>query len=221
VLLSTSSTAYVACAAMALPVALGLSLRGLAGRLSRQDLVVFGIIVACALGGFALAILSPDAIAQIGRLFQSTLFDKAQSLSGQERAYWNTQSLAALVDTRGLGIGFGSSRASSWAVALISQTGVIGAVLVGLLILRVAQPLRVERGDETMPLALYAGARGAVLAGLVAASVSGGNADPGLLFFVGLAVCNACRREVLAQRLAQPARSRAPAWLTPLRERPA
>jgi hypothetical protein len=220
-LLSTSSTAYVALALVALPVAVGLAFRGLASRLVRHDFVVLGIIAACILGGLAVAIAQPSAIENIAKLFQSTLFDKAQSSSGQERSYWNTQSLAALFDTRGLGIGFGSSRASSWVVALVSQTGLFGGLLVGLLVLALLRPLRASRGDDIAVLALHGGARGAVLAELVAISVSGGNADPGLMFFVSLAVCSACRREVEARRavhLARRARPAAP--FTPLPARP-
>ncbi|HVV94028.1 MAG TPA: hypothetical protein VHD15_11465 [Hyphomicrobiales bacterium] len=219
VLLSTSSTAYVSLALVATPVALGLLLRGLAGRLVRRDLVVMAIIAVCLVAGVAVAILQPSVVDQIVQLFQSTLLDKAQSSSGQERSYWNSRSITALFDTDGLGVGFGSSRASSWAVALLSQTGLIGALLVALLLLRILPPLKAQRGDDVALIALHGGARGAVLAGLVAIGVSSGSADPGLLFFVGLAVCNACRREVMARRL--PRRARAAAAPMPFIPRPA
>jgi hypothetical protein len=213
ILLSTSSTAYVACALMALPIAGGLTFRAVAGRLSRRDAVVLAIIAVCVVCGLAIAIVNGHVIEQIAGLFQSTLFDKAQSSSGQERSYWNTRSLASLGDTWGLGVGFGSSRASSWLVALVSQTGVVGALLVALPLLGIARGLRSRRPEDHDLVALYGGVRACIIAGLVGASVSGGNADPGLLFFVGLAVCNACRREVLARR---PAGAPLPAAASPI-----
>lgn len=199
VLLSTSSTAYVACALISAPVAVALGLRGLAGRATREDLIVVAMIVACLVIAIAVAILNPRIIEQIGELFQSTLLDKATSQSGEQRGYWNSQSIASFFDTFGLGVGFGSSRASSWVVAVISQTGVIGAILMASLVFALLRPLRPRPGDDLAIAAFHSGVRACVLAGIVAASVSGAAADPGLLFFLGLAVCTACRREVLVR----------------------
>jgi hypothetical protein len=237
ILLSTSTTAYVACALVAAPVAVGVGLRGLAGRLRSQDLAVLAIIAVCLAGGMGIAALNRHIVDQIVDLFQNAVLNKAQSSSGQERGYWNSQSIASLYDTWGLGVGFGSSRASSWIVALVSQTGLVGALLMAALVLRAAWPLKARRGDDMEMVALYGGVRGCVLAGIVAVSVSAGSADPGLVFFTGLAVCGACRRQIMERRTTQreramrviPARVRSggglipqPArWSTPPASRPA
>jgi len=218
VLLSTSSTAYVACVLVALPVMIGLALRSLAGRLRHQDAIVLGIVAVCMVVGIGAAALHGGIVEQVGNLIESTLLDKAKSASAQERSYWNSQSIGSFFDTGGLGVGFGSSRASSWAVAVLSQTGMVGSLLFAILLLRFVRPLRLRRGDDVGLVAFYRGARACGLAGIVAVSVSGGNADPGLLFFLSLAVCSACWRRVRVERAAPAGWALAPA-LPPARRR--
>ena len=67
-------------------------------------------------------------------------------LRARSAAYWNYQSLQSVYDTLGLGIGLGSSRASSWIIAVISQLGIIGSILMGLLVLEL-----VRGGDFATP----------------------------------------------------------------------
>jgi hypothetical protein len=94
VLLSTSSTAYGACLLIAIPVMGGLMMRSLVGRMRRQDFIVVGIIGVCVIGAVAVAAFKGDIVNQVVGLVQSTLLDKAQTSSGVERAYWNSQSMA-------------------------------------------------------------------------------------------------------------------------------
>jgi O-antigen ligase len=85
-------------------------------------------------------------------------------------------------------------------VAVVSQLGIAGAllmaVLVGVLLRDLVSP--VPQAVDRQALALVSGARAAALASLAAASASGGFADPGLVFFIALAVVGACRKGELA-----------------------
>ncbi len=54
---------------------------------------------------------------------------KLQTASGIERSSWNIQSLQNFVDTKGFGVGLGSSRASSLFAVLMGNVGFIGTVI--------------------------------------------------------------------------------------------
>lgn len=206
VMLSTSSTGYGAIALLGAVFAIG-SLRSmLRGRILARDLAI-AACVPIFLGLVAtIYVVHPKAVEPVINLVDSTLIKKAESQSAQERAYWNARSLSALGDTMGLGIGLGSSRASSWIIAVISQLGVVGTLLMIALLAALlkgpgpGQPT--APGDES--LALFKGARACAFAFLIGASLSGGAADPGVLFFICLAVVVSLRRSFNA-RLARPA----------------
>lgn len=116
------------------------------------------------------------------------------SASGEERAYWNVKSLQSIVDTSGLGIGFGSSRASSWPIAVLSQLGFFGSLMMALLLgVLVSGIGRVREWVDPETDAVVTSVRNAALAGIVASSVSAGSADPGILFFTVFAVVATAR----------------------------
>ena len=120
---------------------------------------------------------------------QATIFEKSVSASAEERFYWNYKSWMAFLDTGGLGIGLGSSRASSWVIAVLSQLGVVGAALLALLVLQIlGRPYRAKPAPEDAELAaLCKGARAAGFAIIVPMTIAGGAADPGIFFFIVLA----------------------------------
>ena len=189
VVFSTSSTGYVGLAVLSIPVMLSL-MRSLARQwLSSADVLIlatFGI-------GFFMALLLmmtyPSFFDPFLALFDSSVTNKLQSSSGQERMYWNVRSLQSMIDTHGLGVGFGSSRASSWPIAVVSQLGITGTVLMALavfMIMRVPKAFRRNADPETQ--AVVAATRAAVFGGIVAGSMISGTADPGIVFFVTLAV---------------------------------
>jgi hypothetical protein len=62
-------------------------------------------------------------------VIDQAVFHKAGTDSYLERMSWSRISMAAFVQTGGYGLGLGSTRASSLAVAVVSSTGVIGALL--------------------------------------------------------------------------------------------
>jgi hypothetical protein len=204
-LLSTSSTAYAGLAIVGCVAAAGMACSALRGRLSRQDLFVLAFVWLTLIVIMSIYLLDERLFDPLVRLFEAVVLNKSATGSAEERFYWNAQSLQAFLDTFGLGVGLGSSRAASWLVAVVSQLGIVGALLmaalVGVLIRDIAAPQ--PRTVDRRTLALVSGARAAALASLAAASVASGFADPGLVFFVALAIVGACRNGRLAAS-AQP-----------------
>lgn len=202
VVFSTSSTAYVGCAALCLLALFGVTTSAVHDRLQIADIVlVTGALTTVTLL-LAFYLYDSRLFAPFSNLIQSMVFEKASSESGVERAYWNMRSMQALLDTYGLGIGMGSSRSSSWLVSTLSQLGVIGSLLVGALVLvmlRGMGRLRPTPEDQAI-FALCAGARACGFTLLLAGSIAGSSADPGVLFFAALATVLACRHHVIAER---------------------
>ncbi len=131
-LASTSSTAYAGLAVLCIPVAFFM-LRQLASRHTKKtDLFVISVFLVCVTGLMTTAVVKPQILAPAIGLVDSVIINKTGSESGQERAYWNAKSLQSVADTSGLGVGLGSSRASSWPVAVVSQLGIVGFILVSL-----------------------------------------------------------------------------------------
>jgi hypothetical protein len=133
----------------------------------------------------------------VAQLFESTVLDKPLSASAQERTYWNLTSLQSFLDTGALGIGLGSSRASSWIIAVMSQMGLLGAMLMATLLWEISRGVGRPSSGQIDPemRALHDSVRACALAWIVGASIMSGSADPGLLFFVALATVLACRTQ--------------------------
>jgi hypothetical protein len=122
----------------------------------------------------------PTTVERIADFFQLTLVTKVDSSSGVERSSWNAQAWQNFLDTDGLGIGLGSARASSFPLALLSNLGVIGALLFA------AFAIAIFRGafaDGVERPAVQRASGHAVLAGLIASTVSGSVFDLGLAFY--------------------------------------
>ncbi|WP_181705387.1 hypothetical protein [Chthonobacter rhizosphaerae] len=193
-LMSTSSTAYVGLAILGVPILMSATGALLSGRGARSDVAVLASVMV--MGAVLLSSVIADSryLASFLNLLDATVVNKSQSISGQERLYWNIKSFEAFVDTSFLGIGIGSSRASSWPVAVLSQLGLVGAIFMALLTAAIVG----SGGRRSPPLdrdaaALTSSIRAAVVAALVSASLTGGSADPGMLFFVSLGIVVALR----------------------------
>ena len=190
--LSTSSTAYAGLALIVIPI-LGFSaMSWIRNRLGRDDLLFVALIAGVAAIVLSVIVTSPERLEPFQKLLQVSVFEKADSESGRERAHWNQRSLESLGDTWGLGIGFGSSRASNWLVAVLSQMGIPGTALQLLLILPFLRGLPEAVGSSSSSSARQAwmlchALRSCALTSLLSGIVSGASADPGLLFFVALA----------------------------------
>lgn len=210
--LSTSTTAYVGLGVMLVPLLASLIHALLRGTLRLDGVVIILMVVTVAALVIFVALYDHTALEPFQKLFQTTLLDKSQSESGRERSHWNQRSLESLVDTWGFGVGFGSSRASNWFVAVLSQLGLVGALLQLALLIpffkRVAQPPRSSPTFEVY--VLHESLRACALATMVAGAVAGGSADPGLLFFVALAGLLACQATLARERRRSPMQAGAP-----------
>ena len=188
--LSTSSTAYVGGAIILTYLLASLTRAAIRNRLRKQDLLLLVAAIASLAVVIGVVLYNENALDPFWRLFDTMILEKASSASGHERAYWNYRSLQSIYETVGFGVGLGSSRASSWFIAVASQLGVAGALIFGYLILQLIRcgPSRslweIDRGLCATALSV----RSAYLAGILTAAVSSGNADPGVSFFVGVAV---------------------------------
>lgn len=193
--LSTSSTAYAGGAVLAVVVILCTLYSAVRGRLLSQDVVMLGLVIFCVTLGLLLHLQNEHLFESFVHLLESAVVNKSLSASAQERMYWNYKSIQSFFDTAGLGIGFGSSRSSSWPVAVISQIGLAGALMFAVLVATLFGGFNKKNAklSDVKFIALGRSARAGAFATLGAATIAGGGADPGLLFFVCLATVLACR----------------------------
>jgi transposase len=188
-IMSTSTTAYVGLAVLLLILGISWLWKLLTGGLSRRDmalLVAAGVGSATVLGIF---VFGDGRLDTAARLIETTLLEKSTSASGSERFYWNQKSWMAFLDTYGLGVGLGSSRASSSLVAILSQLGIAGALLFGLVFIEIAKPpiRRPPELDDAELIALCEAMRWAGVAIILGGAIASGAADPGILFYIVLA----------------------------------
>ncbi len=186
-LLSTSSTGYAGLALlMAVYAAAGLwgALRHPAElRLGGGALLLLVLLMVALASLLAAPALQNGAAA----LLDTTLFNKLHSASGRERSFWNAQAWATFVDSLGMGVGAGATRASSYPLVLLSNLGLVGTLLFGRLLLQTAG--RALRETQAPPVS-RAAAHG-MLALLAAACISATVLDLGVPFYLlaGLTLC--------------------------------
>jgi hypothetical protein len=142
----------------------------------------------------------------VTNMVDKTIVSKMSTESGVERGMWNQQALTNFNETRGLGAGVGSVRASSFPVAVLGNIGAIGAVTYGSFLIAVLFR-RKSRWTEPYPAACQSAARWACATQLIGASVAGSFIDLGLPFFIfaGLACAGPERsRSRIAPAASQP-----------------
>src|SRR5260370_34676128 len=109
------------------------------------------------------------------------------------RSSANNQAWSNFVDTYGLGVGLGTTKASSFAIVLVSNLGVVGAALFLAFLVNVLR----APGAETS--AVVRAARAAVLAALIAACTSGTVFDLGVAFFAFAPAATVQDRDILSR----------------------
>lgn len=186
--LSTSSGAYLGMGVLALLWAVVLA-RGVLGAGHSAN----GGALALQAGGALVAVLvvagvlvfMPSVWDFVSHAIDTILLSKGSSSSYAERSNWNHVSLQGLMETYGFGLGAGATRASSWPVALVAGSGVLGAGLMVGFILRSLTGRTPP--DPTMARAVQ-GARGAWLVLAVPAAGVGTSIDFGFANAVLFAV---------------------------------
>jgi hypothetical protein len=159
--------------------------RVLSGRSSKAMVAVLflaPIILASII--IAMAIHEPTW-ATVRELFQITFVDKLSSESGVERASWNRQALLNVIETMGLGVGVGSTRTSSWLLAVPVNLGVFGSITY---LAFIGAVLLSRQNADGFIGGVQSAARAACLAQLITAIIGGAFIDLGLPFFICAAV---------------------------------
>lgn len=184
---STSSSAYVAAAVFVLGYGALRMMRYDGRGVSRRGLAVtLGLA-----GGIALALIALGlaylTVEPVSAFLDRSLFDKMGTASGVERMSWNTQAWANFLDTRGIGAGLGSMRASNW---MLASLGSIGAVGTGLFLIFVATLARAPLGAEPERAAVIGALKSGCMALFISANLTAPTPDLGVFFFAmaGLAV---------------------------------
>jgi hypothetical protein len=180
-LISTSSTAYVGLTTYLFCLTVVLVWRALVhGKVPRMGPLIYG-------GTLGLMVISsvilydPGVLTRVAEFFEVTVVNKLQSSSVIERSSWNEQAWSNFLDTYGAGVGLGSAHPSSFPLVLLSNVGAFGTLLFLLFLFRVF--LRIRPNRALPAAAVPRAARQAVLAALIAASVSGGVFDLGVAFY--------------------------------------
>lgn len=138
VLASMSSSALVGLGAYGLLLCVRRSFSMLRGTASVRDLLFLtGLAIFTALLGLAL-VLNTELTIWGEKILNQLLLNKLESDSGIERSMWNTFGMDAFFDTGWIGAGAGSIRTSSYAVALLANTGLLGFCLMALFFLAVS-----------------------------------------------------------------------------------
>jgi hypothetical protein len=192
-IMSTSTTAYVAIPLLASIIILGSQRRiFLHGTTPATAFFAIGAPLLLLVAGLG-TLLDPVASAKFYGFVDSALLQKASSQSGVERAQWNTFAIQNFLDTYGLGAGVGSVRASSFPIACLANLGLIGTIFFFGFLYKVIRPAKLKLKPESFEYTAKAAARTSCIALVLTSSISGSLIDLGLPFFVlaGLATSDA------------------------------
>ncbi len=196
-LLSTSSTAYVGLAVVAVLFcahSVWTIVRGRASAPHVATAVLGPLLAACCLLGIVLHPPTYDALRDV---LDGAVFNKAASQSGVDRGLLNQAAVQNVVDTWGLGTGIGGVRTSSFLLAVLANLGVLGSVTYAAFIGAALIGSRRPEADHRMDHA-RAAARAACVCLVISASISGALVDLGLPFFVFAALASAYPRRNIA-----------------------
>lgn len=152
--------------------------------------------------GAAAVLFSPHAAQDFQGVILHMTVEKGSSVSGQQRTFWAVQGWHAFLKTAGLGVGPGSFRSSSLAMAILGCTGVIGTVA---FLAHVAGIMKFQRSSTYLPggdpdWQLGAAASWTVLILVLIESFTTPSCDPGPEFGLFSGVALAMRMTGYASR---------------------
>jgi hypothetical protein len=170
-LLSTSTTGYATLGVMVAMLVLRSTVS--ASARFRQRVVIAAIIISALVGGASIIIpaAAPGVANEVSTIINSTL-GKSQSSSYRDRSAADSDSISEMLETSGLGVGWGSNRSSSLLPGLCASIGVwgiFGLLWFGALIyLELKKISKIKLNPETK----RGGMSVAIITSLVAASIS-------------------------------------------------
>jgi hypothetical protein len=126
--------------------------------------------------------LDEETAKPIRDYIDTLVLSKATTASGVERASWNAFALQNFFDSYGLGVGLGTSRTSSFPIALLSNVGVPGTIFY--LLFAVSAFVRRRGTPHTFPADVRLAARNACVGLILGAVFAGPTVEQGLLFYV-------------------------------------
>lgn len=182
-LLSTSSAAYAGLGVFGCVAAAEWFWRLLTtgkGSVAREGLVAeFWAIVLGLTAIYVLALTYPALFDPFLKLIDTIVFQKASSGSFEERSMWTAVSFQALLDTWGLGVGMGATRASNGIVAVFSASGIAGGLFYYGFLLQTF--LRKARPGAAVDAALLNAVRFYMPPVLIMSVLAGTSADFGIM----------------------------------------
>jgi hypothetical protein len=204
---STSTTAYVGLASFIILSYLAVAFSVLQGRATRQMilfLIVGPVVLVCGLIAIALNEVASD---YVQFLVDTMVLNKMQTASGIERSMWNTQAIQSFLDTSLLGVGNGSTRASSFPLVVLANLGLIGSLLFGAFFLALLLSRLSVRAQPFIDDGYQQAGKAACIAILVGSTLAGTLIDLGLAFYLFAGLACATPRAVFlieSSRLARP-----------------
>lgn len=194
--LSTSTTGFVVLA-IGLVLLLIYAIIG-APRALTARLVRFAVpaVVVLVMLGSSMSVLAPGVVASAGEVVDATL-SKGDSSSYDDRTKTDADSIDLMVQTNGIGVGWGSNRSSSLLPGLLSTIGIPGVVLVVSFAVALVRQVRRARqiSHDGAQLLLLDGFLISVLGQVIAAVISASTIETPE-FFVQLGVLIGCSARV-------------------------
>jgi hypothetical protein len=131
---------------------------------------------------FLAAQLDEETFRPIRNYMDDLIFSKSTTSSGIERATYNSIGMQNFFDTFGLGVGLGTVRTSSFAVALLANVGLVGTILY---LLFAVTAFTTARGiPRSFPSDVRLASRNACLGFLLGDIMGSPSVEQGLLFYV-------------------------------------
>lgn len=178
-LMSKSSTAYVGLAILSVAYGVNVMRRLTSSeRASRLGLKwELAFLASAALILFGLVVFNPSMFDPFSNMVDTLIFQKTSSESYIERSEWTRYGWEALLATHGWGVGLGSVRTSNWYVSILSNTGVIGGLLMGSFMLQCF--LRRARKDDADAAEMLTGLKLSLIPSLIMGALAGTTPDFG------------------------------------------
>jgi len=178
---STSSSAYVALVVFLLGYGLFAATARMQSMVPKRMVIVFfvGILTfwMAALAIYA----SYQLVDPVTAFLDRAILDKMDTQSGLERMSWNTQAFRNFTDTKLVGAGLGSVRASNWLIACLGSIGLIGTLLfLAFLTSLVRLPAQSEDPQVTIVITAL---KSACFAIFIAALLTSATPNLGVFFF--------------------------------------